>query len=77
MYYYQPTLIYGSVANLQDKNISKLVKIIKLLPIIFLPNKSGLRQPIHINQLAKVCLHFTKEMAFESNNSKNIITPDY
>jgi len=61
----QPTMIYGSISKLKDKNISKITNLIKFLPFILLSNKSGLRQPIHINQLAKVFFHFTKEIAFE------------
>ena len=61
----QPTMIYGSISKFKDKNISKITKLIKFLPFILLPNKSGLRQPIHINQLANVFFHFTREIAFE------------
>lgn len=64
----QPTMIYGSIDKLKDKNISKITKLIKFLPFILLPNKSGLRQPIHINQLARVVLHFTEEIASKNKS---------
>ena len=64
----QPSMIYGSIYKIKDKNISKIIKFIKFLPFILLPNKSGLRQPIHINQLAKVVLHFTEQIAFEEKS---------
>lgn len=64
----QPSLIYGSTENLRDKNISRIVKLIKIFPLVFLPNKSGLRQPIHISQLAKVFFHFTGEIANQNNS---------
>lgn len=52
-----PTLVYGCTNGYQDKNISLIIKIMQQFPVICLPSESGLRQPIHASQLAKVALH--------------------
>jgi len=57
-----PTLVYGSMNGYRDKNISKIITIMRRVPIIFLPSESGLRQPIHASQLAKVALHHSIRM---------------
>lgn len=53
---FRPTLIYGSSGKYKDKNLSKIIDIMTKLPFIFLPRKTGLRQPIHASQLSKVVL---------------------
>ena len=50
----RPTLIYGSINRLKDKNISKILLIMRSIRLIILPSNSGLRQPIHAYQLAEV-----------------------
>ena len=50
----RPTLIYGSIKGLKDKNISKILLIMRTLKLIVLPSNTGFRQPIHILQLAEV-----------------------
>ena len=78
----QPSLIYGSYLKRKDKNISKIIKLCKIMPFIVLPKQTGLRQPIHINQLAKVFFHFTEEILHNSvqfekyNNTKALIGGD-
>ncbi len=57
-----PTLVYGSMNGYRDKNISKIITIMRRMPVIFLPSESGLRQPIHASQLAKVALHHSIRM---------------
>ena len=52
----RPTLIYGKAGTYTDKNISKLESMLRILPLVILPKSSGLRQPIHAFQLAKVVL---------------------
>lgn len=52
-----PTLVYGCINGYQDKNISLIIRIMQQIPVICLPSESGLRQPIHASQLAKVALH--------------------
>lgn len=74
----QPSLIYGSIGKIKDKNINKIIKILKLVPFILLPKESGLRQPIHISQLAKVFLKFTEDISknkesFERFNFSKIL----
>ena len=49
-----PTLVYGLKNDFQDRNISKIIKILRLLPFVVLPQETGLRQPIHAGQLAQV-----------------------
>ena len=66
----RPTMIYGSIEGYHDKNIRLIVKIMRLMPVIFIPKTSGLRQPIHANQLAKVIYFITSFYAF---NKENII----
>ena len=50
----RPTLIYGNIKGLKDKNISKILLIMRTLKFIILPSNTGLRQPIHASQLAEV-----------------------
>ena len=50
----RPTLIYGEINNYVDQNISKIGKLMKIIPVMFIPKKTGLRQPIHIKQLSEV-----------------------
>ncbi len=52
----QPTLIYGKVGDYGDKNLSRLLHIIRRLPFLPLPSQTGLRQPIHASQLASLSL---------------------
>ena len=57
----RPTMIYGKIKNKSDKNISKILKYMRFLPYIILPKNTGLRQPIHIGQLADVTLKVAKD----------------
>jgi len=65
----RPTMIYGSIDGYHDKNIRLIVKIMRLMPIIFIPKNTGLRQPIHANQLAKVIYFITSFYAFNKENN--------
>lgn len=58
-----PTLIYGCKNRYRDRNISKIISILRRLPIVILPKNTGLRQPIHASQLAKVA-HIQAEKMF-------------
>jgi len=49
-----PTLVYGEVNGFSDKNISRIIKLLRTLPVIFLPRTTGFRQPIHATQLALI-----------------------
>lgn len=57
----RPSMIYGRVGEYIDQNIMLLVSLLRRLPIIILPRQSGLRQPIHSTQLAKVVFTCFKE----------------
>ena len=56
LYILRPTLIYGQLGEYKDKNLSKIVTLMRSLPFLLIPNQSGLRQPIHAKQLAELCL---------------------
>ena len=60
----RPTLIYGRVGDFGDRNLSRLLQLMRRLPLLPLPATTGLRQPIHASQLAAVAL----ELASQSNN---------
>jgi hypothetical protein len=49
-----PTMVYGKINDYSDKNLSKIIKIMRTLPFIILPKTTGFRQPIHAKQLATV-----------------------
>jgi hypothetical protein len=57
-----PTLVYGEVNGYSDKNISKIIKLLRTLPVIFLPKTTGLRQPIHATQLALIAFQQASKM---------------
>jgi len=67
----RPSMIYGEIDDLRDKNISKILNLLRLLPIIFLPSQTGLRQPIHINQLSEVAIFFIKEYLNNLSKKEN------
>jgi hypothetical protein len=52
----RPTLIYGRVGPYVDRNLSRLIGLMRRLPLLPLPEHTGLRQPIHASQLAAVAL---------------------
>jgi len=58
----QPTLIYGQAGPYGDRNLSKLLQLLRRLPCLPLPAESGLRQPIHASQLAAVALHIAEQL---------------
>jgi len=65
----RPTLIYG---NSKDKNIASIARIIKKFGFFPLIGKAnGLRQPIHLNDVAVACIKLLKTTAVE-NRSYNI-----
>ena len=64
----QPTLIYGVSKNYKDKNISRIISLMRKFPLIILPKGSGKRQPIHALELSKVTLFFLKKSL---KNKKN------
>jgi hypothetical protein len=50
----RPTLIYGQVGPYGDRNLSRLLRLMRQLPLLPLPANTGMRQPIHAVQLAAV-----------------------
>ena len=59
----RPTLIYGSVGSYQDKNLSSLIRLMRMTPFLLMPKGTGLRQPIHANQLAAVTLRLALQLS--------------
>jgi hypothetical protein len=58
----RPSLIYGQSGPYGDRNLSRLLKLMRSLPLLPIPSHPGLRQPIHANQLAAVALHLAQQM---------------
>ena len=52
----RPTLIYGRVGPYVDRNLSRLIRLMRRLKLFPVPAQTGLRQPIHASQLAAVVL---------------------
>lgn len=59
----QPTLIYGQVGPYQDRNLSRLLQLLRRLPLLPLPAHTGLRQPIHARQLAAVAHTLAQQLS--------------
>lgn len=59
----RPTLIYGQAGAYGDRNLSRLLQQLRRWPVLPLPAEPGLRQPIHVNQLAAVALLFAEQLA--------------
>lgn len=57
----RPTLIYGRVGPYMDRNLSRLIGLMRRLPLLPLPEHTGLRQPIHASQLAAVVLELVHQ----------------
>ena len=63
----RPTLIFGKSLSYKDKNISKLNRICKFMPLIVFPKNSGKRQPISIHQLASVIYYLLVNTQYKKN----------
>lgn len=59
----QPTLIYGQAGPYGDRNLSRLLRLMRRVPLLPLPAHTGLRQPIHASQLAAVGLQLACQLA--------------
>ena len=70
-YIIRPTLIYGEINEKVDKNISRLIKIMRNNIFIPLPSSTGLRQPIHISQLSLVSIKLLEEIQSKQNINNN------
>ena len=69
----RPTLIYGQLKEVQDRNILKILQLMRRFPLIICPKDSGMRQPIHASQLAKLCLYIAEKNKFKENTFSNKI----
>jgi hypothetical protein len=71
-----PTLVYGRVNDVSDKNLSKILQLMRTLPFIVLPRTTGLRQPIHASQLARAMKHQVDKITARESSAKcySIIT---
>jgi len=58
----RPTLIYGRSAEAGDRNLSRLIGLMRRLPLLPVPAPAGLRQPIHCRQLAFVALQLVQQL---------------
>lgn len=67
----RPTLIYGQFKEVQDCNILKILQLMRKFPLIICPKDSGMRQPIHASQLAKLCLYIAEQNKFKKNIISN------
>tara|TARA_Y100001968_G_scaffold332506_1_gene390910 strand:- start:4509 stop:5405 length:897 start_codon:yes stop_codon:yes gene_type:complete len=65
----RPTLIYGHIGEFKDKNLSKLISLMRFSLFLPIPSQTGLRQPIHSSQLAEVTLHLVSKGNKLSNDS--------
>lgn len=59
----RPTIIYGQIGPYDDRNFSRLLHILRRVPLFPVPSDSGLRQPIHASQLSAVALHLARQLA--------------
>ena len=64
----RPSMIYGRVGSSVDRNLSGLLSLMRTFPLLPVPSQSGLRQPIHANQLAAVALHLAGQLVSTSAN---------
>lgn len=65
-----PTLIYGEAGGYGDRNLSRLLGLMRRLPLLPVPAQSGLRQPIHARQLAAVALAVSDRLEREGPHAQ-------
>jgi len=66
----RPTMIYGISANYSDKNLSRLSRLLRLVPFILLPRTCGYRQPVHYSSLSNAILHAVNHTLTHGNPSR-------
>ena len=64
----RPTLIYGQAGKFKDKNLSKIIKLMRFSLFLPIPSDTGFRQPIHSTQLAEVTLHLISQINTSSKS---------
>lgn len=57
----RPTIIYGQIGPYDNRNLSRLIGLMRRLPLLPLPAQTGLRQPILAGQLAAVALELARQ----------------
>jgi hypothetical protein len=62
----RPTLIYGQAGDRGDQNLSRLLQMMRRVPLLPLPAETGLRQPIHGRQLAAAAIHLADQATRET-----------
>jgi hypothetical protein len=67
-----PTLIHGRSAHHIDRNVEVLRRLLRSLPLLFLPAQMGLRQPIAAADLAAVALQQADGMVTDVKASPSI-----
>lgn len=67
-YILRPSLIYGRVGEYGDRNLSRVLHFLRLLPLLPIPSETGLRQPIHASQLASVALHLARQLTINTSS---------
>ena len=67
----RPTIIYGVYKDLNDRNLFKIINLLKKLPFCIIPSQTGLRQPIHFSQLSELTYLLLDKLI--KNNSKDKI----
>jgi hypothetical protein len=72
----RPTLIYGQVGPYGDSNLSRLLQLLRRLPLLPLPADTGLRQPIHARQLAAVALHLAHQLLSTGRDAEPLTQPE-
>lgn len=65
----RPTLIYGRVGSYGDRNLSRLIRLMRRSPFLPVPIDSGLRQPIHAIQVAAVTFKLVNQLVKEGFDS--------
>ena len=66
----RPTIVYGIYKELDDRNYTKIVKILKKFPFCIIPSRTGLRQPIHFSQLSELTYIFLDQFKNSKLNEK-------
>lgn len=59
----RPSINYGQIGPYDDRNFSRLLQILRRVPLFPVPSDSGLRQPIHASQLSAVALQLARQLA--------------
>jgi len=67
------SMVYGNSGKYLDKNLNRIINIIRKIPFLILPKSTGKRQPIHISQLSNIIYKDLKDIIENNNLRKNPI----